>query len=335
MKLRSFALLTSIILVGTANAQVSTGIYTAGRTLKDQGISVSPWGSGQITETDDIAVEGATSIRISTRNYFQGGIIRFEKGVNLAKLFEDKHNLLMLTVRVADNTVMLSGTGKGSGNSGPGSVSTGGGKTGGAGNPPGFGDPGGGDLGSPTGGTSGAGGATAGVTVTSAPLRTLRLVITTTDGKKSECYLDVMTGAPNQRGWRNVGLPLQAIAGLAASNKEIASIVVSGDSTATFYLGEMVVINDSTPIYAELQNQDANIALGDEIEFRAYGSAGSSVLVYTWDFDESDGIGVDAEGMVVRRKFRKPGKFVVTLTVSDKYGLKEPKSAKVTIEVNP
>jgi len=337
MKIRILTTAIAAGIAAIASAQVATGIYTAGRTLKDQGISVSSWGSGQITETDDIAVEGTTSIRISTRNYFQGGIIRFAKPVDLAQLFADKNNLLMLTVRLSDNTVMLGNVGAGGKNSAPGSVSTGGGGKGkgGGGNPGGIGGADN-DLGNPSGGkTGGGGGAETSVSVTAAPLRSLRLIFTTSDGMKSECYVDAMTSAPNERGWRNIAVPLQAIAGLSRTNKAISDIVISGDSTATFYVGEMVVINDSTPIYAELQNTDMNLALGDEIEFRGYGSAGSSVLVYSWDFDASDGIAVDAEGMTVKRKFRKPGKYVVTLTVSDKFGLKEPKSSKVTIEVNP
>ncbi|MBV6458320.1 MAG: hypothetical protein HONBIEJF_01447 [Fimbriimonadaceae bacterium] len=333
MKIRFISTALAAGIAAIASAQVATGIYTAGRTLKDQGISVSSWGSGQITETDDIAVEGTTSIRISTRNYFQGGIIRFAKPVDLSQLYADKNNLLMLTVRLADSSVTLGSGGKtgGGSNSQPGSVGTGGGGKTGAGNPGGIGNEGS----TVGGGKTGGSGTDSSVSVTAAPLRSLRLIFTTSDGMKSECYVDAMTSAPNDRGWRNIAVPLQAIAGLGRTNKAISDIVISGDSTATFYLGEMVVINDSTPIYAELQNTDMNLALGDEVEFRGYGSAGSSVLVYSWDFDASDGVAVDAEGMTVKRKFRKPGKFVVTLTVSDKFGLKEPKTSKVTIEVNP
>jgi len=54
-------------------------------------------------------------------------------------------------------------------------------------------------------------------------------------------------------------------------------------------------------------------------------------LAYSWDFDDSDGIDVDAAGQTVLRTYPSAGNYTITLTVSDKMGLKN--STSITIEV--
>ncbi|RYG27897.1 PKD domain-containing protein, partial [bacterium] len=109
------------------------------------------------------------------------------------------------------------------------------------------------------------------------------------------------------------------------------------------YVGEVKVVNDATPIRGEIsarlrngsvRKQGLNLANGDEVDFVGSGMGGSSVLKYTWDFNEADGIDADAEGQVVKRKFRKAGTYTVTLTVSDYFGLKEPYKTTLKVTVN-
>ena len=61
---------------GSVMAQ-SAVLYQPARDIKDQGLTIKSWGSGTISETDETAYQGTHSIRVSTRNYFQGGIIGF------------------------------------------------------------------------------------------------------------------------------------------------------------------------------------------------------------------------------------------------------------------
>src|SRR5206468_1684017 len=100
--------------------------------------------------------------------------------------------------------------------------------------------------------------------------------------------------------------------------------------------GSIDVITDQTPITGEIDNVTSlNLALGDEVKLSARGEGGASVLVYDWDFDDSDGIQVDAEGAQVSHKFRKAGKFKVTLTIADQYGLKKPYVTSFPVTVSP
>jgi len=78
-----------------------------------------------------------------------------------------------------------------------------------------------------------------------------------------------------------------------------------------------------------------NLALGDTVTLIGYGYGGATVLKYSWSFDNANGINEDAVGQAVEHKFRKPGKFTVTLTIEDYYGLKKPCQVSVPVTVNP
>lgn len=295
-------------------------IYAAGSSVKDQKITLKSWGSGSIAETDEVAYEGTTSVRISTRNIFQGGKMIFQTAADLAKATEDKNNLIRFAIKIAgDDVIAVSAPVKGAGAAGP--------KAGGkAGGKPGFGA--GDDSG---GGKSGA--SESSVSVDKQPMKTLRMVFTTTDGMKSEIFLG-LEGRSGKNGWREIAVPLQAIPGFMKSNKVLKDVTFTGDSTATFYVGEIKIVNDTTAVTADLNMGDMNIGIGTEIEFHGSGYAGSSPLTYTWDFDAADGVQVDAEGGYVKHRFRKSGSFTVTLTVSDSYGLKAPVSKTMKVTVN-
>lgn len=313
----------SWLVAAVATAQT---LYEPTKTIGDQGIALRGWGSGTIAQTDEMAFEGSNSIRVSSRNFFQGGVIRYTNPVDLATATGDKANLLQFTINV------------------PGGSTTGGGRTGGgkggggaAGGLSG-GDGDGGDSGRGGGGVAGAGGGAGGGTTTAVeakPLGKVRVVITTSDGKNAEAYLDVTTAVKDKNGWFNVGIPLAAISGFDKTNKKVVSVAVSGDSVSTFYVGQMKILRDNTPVFAEINVAELNLAFGDEVELVANGWAGSTPVKFMWDFDNRDGITADAEGQFIKYKFRKEGKFKVTLTAVDVYGLKQPYTTTIEVIVNP
>ena len=304
-----------------ASAQVlPTMIYKPARTVKDQNITLQGWGSGTIAETDGVAYAGTTSVRVSSRNFFQGGTMTLGDPIDLAKKFDDKSNLLRVTFFLEDAGWVYGmadrNEEKGGGN---GLISNGGGA---AMLSPGF--------------------TTSRYVVPSIPfkpkIKSVRMIVATTDGKRSEVYVPVGTSqsAVNALGWRCLAIPLQAINGFDRTNKIVQSISLSTDTVSTMYVGEIDVVSDDTPITGEVEDvTKLNLALDDEVTLTASGEGGASVLVYDWDFDSSDGIQVDEEGQQITHKFRKPGKFTVTLTISDKYGLKKPFVTSFPVVVNP
>ncbi len=323
-------------------AQSPTMLYSPVKTIADQQISLRGWGSGSIAQTDEMAFEGVNSLRVSSRNFFQGGVITFGSPVDLAGAFGDKANMLRLTFEVPDEKTTLSGGPAGGGNSmgpsaggvssmGPGSKPQNG-KGGGVG-PQGAGQ--GGKFGGGKGGLTPAGGSKGGAQAAEDQpvLSVIRVIVTTTDGKKSEAYIPVANSMKGERGWRQVAIPLQSITGFDRTNKDVKEVAFSGDTTATFYVGDIRVINDTTPITGEITSTRENLALGDEITLSARGFGGSSILKYEWDFD-GDGK-ADAEGIAIKRKFRKPGDITVALTISDEAGLKKPYKTQIKIHVNP
>lgn len=343
------------VLIGLGGAVASqaygqgASLYIPVRSIKDQGIAVRGWGSGTISETDELAYEGTYSIRVSTRNFFQGGIIALSKPVDLASSYANKDNLLRIMYRPADMSMTFGGpTAGGGGGKGGGADAggiAGGGLAGGGGRPGGFPGGGAGIPGGPRGGQGGPGGFPGGglrgggVPGTGAQADTamtsLRMILTTTDGKKSEIYVPVTTSGSGDRGWKSVAVPLQAIAGFADSNKAVKEIALSGDAVTTFYVGDVRIVNDATPISGDASPTMLNLALGDEVTLSGRGFGGSSILKYSWDFDDKDGIQSDAEGQTVNRKFRKPGTYTITLTISDLYGLKAPYKTTIKATVNP
>ncbi len=376
--MKTLAPLSTLALAGLAAlgaAQASPTLYTPGRPVADQKIRLRSWGSGIISETEEAAYEGTTSIRIASKNFFQGGTLVYENPISLANSYGDRSNLLRIVFRPLDAVTGIGGGrggarggglpgGAGGGDEGDpgaggrgggfGAGGRGGGIPGGPGGPGGIpgglggrgrgqGGPGGipGGPGGLPGGPGGASGfpggpgGRGGATASARPsLRTVRLVITTTDDLKSEAYVPVATSISAQDGWRQVGIPLKAIRGFDRTNKTIKEITVSGDSSGAFYLGDLRVVNDPTPIRAEPTERNVTLALNDIKTLTVRGEGGSSVLRYTWDFDDSDGIGIDAEGPTVQHKFRKPGTFTVTITVQDEYGLKDPYTTTIKVKVN-
>lgn len=336
-------------------------LYAPGHSIKDQGIQLSGWGSGTVAETDEVALEGTKSVRITSRNYFQGGVMTFTKPVDLSKDYTDPDGLLEITFKVADNSMVITPQGGGPGvrPMGPGSRPRGGGAAindgglvldipgigmdvgfqqrggpspfGRQGLPGGQGGPGG--RGGP--GMPGKGGTQQAKAAPQDKLENLRIIVTTTDNLKSEMYIPVSQSFGGDRGWRTTAVPLSAISGFERTNKIVKEIALSTDTMATIFIGRVRVIDDSTPITADLNATSLNLAQGDQVELKAMGYAGSTILKYDWDFDASDGIQVDATGPTVKHTFNKAGSFVITVTIRDIYNKKTPVVETIKAKVNP
>lgn len=325
-------------MMAAAQGDGAVVLYRAGLELKDQSISLKSWGSGIITETDDTAYEGTKSVRVTTKNHYQGGSMIFGNAANLAAASADKSNLLRITFKTLDSATVSYGGPAGGGRGGP---PAGGGSRGGQAGGDGVG---GGSGDAPGGGSAGRGGGAVGSGIS---LNTMRVIITTTDGLKSEAVLSV-SSAGTDRGWKQSSIPLSAIKGFDRTNKVVKQVSFAGDTSTAFYVGELRVVSDKTPIRGEPNVRTMMTNIGIPVVFSATGSGGSSALKYSWDFDDADGIQVDAEGQSVRHKFRqasmdqrnpaasrKNGEFIVTLTISDAYGVKEPYSTQIKVKVNP
>jgi hypothetical protein len=294
-----------------AVAQVDVNLY-AGQPLSTEGIQIKAWGAGKAEETTDRSSAGQSSIKVTTSGYFQGAVLVFNEPRNVKPYASNRENLLVFSVFPLEVRAGSGGAaGGGSGMSAGGGMAAGGGGR---------------------GGSQGSAGAT---TTPPKQMENLRVVIWTTDGKATEVYLPLTSTGRAYGRWVKVGIPLAAIPRFDQTNGVIGRIAVSGDANTTFYLGEIRIVTDSTPIQGFLDRTEMNLARGDEVLLTASAEGGSSILEYVWDFDASNGLQDEATGPAVYHRFRIPGDYIVTCTIRDKFGLKKPWQGTIKVKVNP
>lgn len=295
------------------------------------------WGAGKIEETQDLVFTGSRSLRITTRGAFAGGWLAMNRGADVRNDMNNANMLLRFTLRLPSVTVAGGGGASGGGLTGGGDLGSPGGLT-----PPGGGRPGG--LGAP-GGLGGGGG---GSPQNLPPLASLRIMLETTDGKRTEFTLPLETvRAGSDSAWVQVGVPLQAIPGLRETNGQISKIGMFGNTTSLFVVGEirttvdqstlngyMIVTNTTGLMYDSRSNDKIVIAANDELIFYGQGEGGATPVVYRWNFGDGTSSETDAEAPALRRRFPKAGNYVVTLTIADPYGIKQPKTASIKVQVN-
>jgi hypothetical protein len=137
--------------------------------------------------------------------------------------------------------------------------------------------------------------------------------------------------------WVRVAIPLASFkTQRRLESYRLKELRIFGDSPDTFYVGEIRTLSDNDPISIDPLDEQV-VAVGDRVEFTGHADAGVSALRYSWDFDASDGIQEDAVGPKGHFNYRKPspeGKpYVVTLTVTDLAGVKQPARLTTTVEV--
>lgn len=304
-----------------------------GDSLQTSGLTLANWGSGSVEEDTGKILSGTESIRLTTHGMYQGGSLNFNKPVNLGPYLAGKFNYLTVVVQLPNTNPNAGGgdsgfqgfSGFGKGALGPGGF---------AGGAAGVASPGGGqNSGGPGGGRVQA--------QKGRKLENLRLVMATTGGKTIETLLPV-AGAVEENQWKTLAIPLSQIPALTADDAQIQSIRIFGDAPATLNIGSIGVVEDSSPIVLEPINGKTVQRLA-RYQYIATASAGITPLVYSWDWDASDGIQDETEGRNVTHTFRKASvddagrttDFTVTVTVSDLYHLKAPAKTTFKVHVTP
>jgi hypothetical protein len=317
-------------------AQAEVSIYK-GETPSQVGIVLASWGSGEARESEDFAYVGNKSIKVTTHGRYQGARLVLSNGVDLKAAAADPSAYLQFIYMV----------GQGTGATGGGAAGDLGGPYGGGGGRPGGGRLGGGAPGGPGGGAyggDGGGGGTTVKTVKPKPLANFRVVLVTTDRKKMEFMLPIDSARVERDEWRSVAIPVTSIPGIKESAGQLKEIHFFGDSFGTLYLGEVRVVRDATPIRPD-DLADQTVAKNDVVTFTASAEGGPAPLKYEWNIvgvaskDPNEKSEVNAayhvvgEGRVFKHAFRKSGDYLVTLTVTDLFGLKKAATTKANIHV--
>lgn len=144
---------------------------------------------------------------------------------------------------------------------------------------------------------------------------------------------DIEDGANSNR-WISVAVPLSEMkfAGDAGS-ATLKSVAIAGDDYADFYVGQIRLVTDDTPITCFAGDQQ-DVAAGDEVDLHGTATGGVSSLNYGWDFDAKGAFTEQATGKDVTTQYQAGDRdYTVMLTVTDADGVKKPATCKTVIHV--
>lgn len=283
------------------------------------------WGSGRAEANTETVLVGSESIRVTTQGLYQGALLTFPQPIDLAPAFANRNTYLRLQVRFA-----------------PGGA----GGTAGGGPTQEIFDPSTGEV----------------RRAAASPFDRMRFVLAMADGSRRELIRPVeVKGTDDPEAWVYIAFPIEAILRKPAppaatppaaegdapapappapapaapalptgDAAKLASLAIFGDRYQQFFISDISVITDDTDINVDPLEEQVGF-VGAALVFTATAEGGASTLRYEWDLDGDKK--TDRTGSTIQHFWRKPGKYPVTLTVSDVDGLKKPASTTVTIDV--
>ncbi len=345
---RSAAVSAGILLLAatTAYSQAkgpaipSSMVIFRGDSLQTSGLRLSNWGSGAVEEDKSKIFSGTESLRLTTHGLYQGASLIFAKPVDLSPMLASKFSYLKIAVLPPQDKITGAG-GEAGFPRGPGGI------PGGQSGFPGFGSSGPGRGGGQfnPGGSGGSGGAFGRIgqveTQQNRKIENLRVVMVTSGGRALE-FLLPLANASRENEWKILAIPLSAVPNLTTDDAQIKEIRLFGDAPGSVHIGSIGVVEDPSPITLDTVH-DKTVQRLAKYQYLANANAGVTPLVYSWDWDGSDGIQDETEGRNVIHVFRKAsvddaGKntdFIVTVSVSDLYHIKAPVRTTFKVHVTP
>ncbi|MGQ9809597.1 MAG: PKD domain-containing protein [Armatimonadota bacterium] len=298
-----------LLLFGACGAGEARDVFLyRGDPLDAAGIEVSAWGDGSVRESQEPGVTGTRSIEFNTKGLFSGAFLTWKNPVEIAEPSAiSRFDYLLLRLRFNQTTRLgieepgLAPNIKGDYRPLPMDY---------------YGNYFGEDL------------------PMVPKVRRIRVILYSADGRAVSHSVPVVHKTTDEDGWFAVALPLAGFGLTAQSNGfPLRRMAISADIEDKIWIGEIRITTDDSPIYVDsLDDQD--VGTQDVIVMVGSADAGITSLLYSWDFDEKDGIQEDARGRVVQVVYRRTGTYTVTLTVRDPDGIKQPASTKAQITVN-
>jgi len=142
----------------------------------------------------------------------------------------------------------------------------------------------------------------------------------------------VYPGDKKSGAWFRIGFPLRKFDGPVGDR--LQSIAIFADRADTVYIGAVKLRLETAPIMAKPAAYPAIARVGQPVTFLANASAGLSPLDIEWDFDNADGVQVQAEGPRVVNVYTRPGYYEATVTVRDATGgAAEPRTQALLVQV--
>ncbi|MDX1932816.1 MAG: PKD domain-containing protein [Capsulimonadales bacterium] len=273
-----------------------------GDTGATSNVALGGWGSGEAQSTRDaVFTGGSTSIRVTTHGLYQGARLEFKEPIDLGLAFTSNKTYMRFQVKFSGGDAFQNRFSQSSFQNSRQLVS---------------------------------------------PFKKMRYLLIMADGTRYELIRPVeLPDSDDPDRWVPLAFPLAAIVKEAGGNvptgdgARVKELAIFGDKYQQFYVGDIRVITDETEI--SVSSLEEQIIFAQQpVVFSATAEGGATTLVYSWDFDASDGIQEDATGRAVTHTFPQSldkendgiKRYVITLTVSDFDGLK--KSASTTLEAD-
>jgi hypothetical protein len=332
------SLLAGLLVGPPARAAAPAVVIYRGDKVSASGIRLAGWGSGVAVDSQAEAFSGARSLKVSVDGFYSGARLLFDQPIDLTGQVNDPTGYLEMIIQFLPGRIKsLAGSYDSASDSGAYGAYGGYGSSGPRGSGPAGYGPGGPPGQAPGGYPGGLGGDLGTGQAIQPDTRQMRVVLVFDGGQAVSGNHPLFTFPTPDPKWVRVAIPFAAFKiQKRLPSYRLKELRLFGDSPDTFYVGEIRTLSDNDPISIDPLDEQV-VAVLDKVDFVAHAEAGVATLRYSWDFDASDGIQEDAVGPRVSHIYRKPspeGKpFVVTLTVTDLAGVKEPTRLTTTVEV--
>ena len=297
----SIALMGFILTSGDCLAK--TMVIYNGKPLAESGITVGGWGSGTADESKEKSLPDSSSVKVVTQGLFKGGRFDFANPPQMMTGPPEKNEYLQFTLNFTTVEAGAAGT----------------------------------QIAFPYGAREDVyptGYEDEETTTVKPKVSRIRLALQDQTGASAEILQPVTTYKADSAGWAKVAAPLAAIKWPVAPEQfRLKRLIFTTDLPDTIYVADIRIATDDTPITASAGEEQQVVAARDVVVFKAVAEGGLSTLLYSWDFDKSDGIQEDATWLVAQHSYNKRGEYDATLTVKDYYGLKTPATATVHVSV--
>lgn len=134
--------------------------------------------------------------------------------------------------------------------------------------------------------------------------------------------------------WVRVDIPLHRLHEALPVGGNLTRMVITSDAPAEYVVGRIAMVRDSTPLQVKTTVYPAFLEAGRRLFLAAKVEPGLARYETVWDFDTKAGASIDATGDRVTYTYDAEGNYIITCTVRDLDGGKEPVSSMMEVKVS-
>jgi len=163
----------------------------------------------------------------------------------------------------------------------------------------------------------------------------LRVVLVTDKGQLSSGDLALDPNLVFQGNWLRIKAVLSDFAMPEdLSGAKLERVVVTGNREGKIHLAQLSLIQEDKPLVAQINGPEVRtVPAGQSAQFTATPQHEGVAANYQWDFDDFDGLGMDAYGEDVSYQFPEAGYYMVTLQVMDRNGQLQSRMDTIKVKV--